>query len=180
MERASAASFARAVAPHLGAAWNLARWLVRDDRDAEDVVQEALLKAFRFWSGFSGQNPRAWLLAVVRNACFTFLARRRTAPVLQLFEEEQKPLPAEEASRAAGPEAELLRAQTGERIAAAVAGLPPEFREAFLLREVEGLSYKEIARAVEAPIGTVMSRLSRARALLRRALAPGRVEEVAS
>lgn len=171
MDRTSAEGFGRAVAPHLGAAWNLARWLVRHDGDAEDVVQEALLRAFRSWPGYAGGNLRAWLLAVVRNACFTFLSRQRGAPATQPLEEEARPLPPSSALAApCGPEAALLRAQTGARIAAAVEALPPEFREAFLLREVEGLSYKEIAEAAAVPIGTVMSRLSRARALLRRAL----------
>jgi RNA polymerase sigma factor (sigma-70 family) len=170
--RASADGFEAAVAPHLGAAYNLARWLLRDERDAEDVVQEALLRAFKGWAGFTGANLRGWLLAVVRNACFTFLERRKHIPVTQPLEDEERSLlvPAGAAKAPEGPEAELLRAQTGEQIAAAVSALPLEFREVFLLREVEGLSYKEIAEVVAVPMGTVMSRLSRARGLLRRAL----------
>jgi RNA polymerase sigma-70 factor (ECF subfamily) len=182
LERTAAEAFERAVAPHLGAVWNLARWLVRDDRDAEDAVQEALLKAFRFWPGFSGGNLRGWLLAVVRNSCFTLLAKRQaaaTGPLEGPHGQEQAQADEAVAVRQPGPEAELLRAETGARIAEALGALPLEFREVFLLREVEGLSYKEIADAAAVPIGTVMSRLSRARALLRRMLAASRPEGVA-
>jgi RNA polymerase sigma-70 factor (ECF subfamily) len=152
----------QAVAPHLGAAFQLARWLTRSESDAADVVQEAWLRAHKFADGFSGGNARGWFLAVVRNTCWSWLQRnRQPAP---------PPPPDDPPAQAPTPEAELLRKIDGAALKSAIEGLSPEFREAFVLRELEGLSYKEIADACDIPMGTVMSRLSRARAELRRRL----------
>ncbi len=165
------AAFEEAVAPHLGAAWNLARWLLRDATDAEDVLQESIARSLSHFEGFRGGNPRAWLLAIVRNTCYRFLEARGKAPAE--FDEEAHvidlPLPE--------PERQLLRSVEAKEINDAVAALQPEFREAFVLRELEGLSYKEIAAVAGIPIGTVMSRLSRARAELQRRLAHERPME---
>ncbi|MGZ6144135.1 MAG: sigma-70 family RNA polymerase sigma factor [Myxococcales bacterium] len=167
-QRASA--FEQAVAPHLPAAYDLCRWLIRDATEAEDALQEACVRAFRFFDGFSGQKPRAWLLAVVRNTCFT---RRKARAALkpEAFDDGTVVhLP-----RHPDPEAALLNSATARSINDAVAALPEDFREVFVLRELEGLSYKEIAEVAQVPIGTVMSRLSRAREALQRALAqPGK------
>jgi len=162
--------FDRVMRPHLRAAYDLARWLIREPADAEDVLQEAVMRAFRHFQTFRGERARSWLLAIVRNSCWSFI-RRRGEPT-EVFDEEQEtaevvPL------QIAQPEAELLRSESGERIRAEVAALRPEFREAFLLREVEGLSYKEIAEVTGVPIGTVMSRLSRARRELQARLGGG-------
>jgi RNA polymerase sigma-70 factor (ECF subfamily) len=150
--------FEQVMLPHLGAAYNLARWLTRDEHDAEDVVQEAYLRALRFFDGFRGGDGRAWLLAVVRNTCLGWMkgARERGLPA---FDE------ATYSARCAelDPGRLALRRAEGERLRAAVDGLPSEFREVIVLRELEGLSYKEIAAATGVPVGTVMSRLARAR-----------------
>ncbi len=153
--------------PHMGAAYNLARWLTRNDHDAEDVVQEAYLRAFRFWESFRGADPRAWLLAIVRNTCFTWLQQNRK-PSLELVDD----MP-ELKSAQASPEALLLANVDAEMLRRAVEELPIEFREAIVLRELEGFSYKEISTITSTPIGTVMSRLARARTRLQKALQGG-------
>jgi RNA polymerase sigma-70 factor (ECF subfamily) len=155
------------VVPHMGAAYNLARWLTRNDHDAEDVVQEAYLRAFRFWESFRGADARAWLLAIVRNTCFTWLQQNRK-PSLELVED----MP-DLKSAQANPEALLLANVDAEMLRRAVEELPLEFREAIVLRELEGFSYKEISSITSAPIGTVMSRLARARTRLQKALQGG-------
>ena len=147
--------------PHLRAAYNFARWLVRNDHDAEDIVQESFLKAFAASSEFRGRDPRVWLLAIVRNTTINLLRKRRTQQTVQWRDEMPEP-----ADTAAGPEAALISESRRTQIRAAIQALPEDFREALILREFEGLSYKEIASVTSAPIGTVMSRLSRARALL--------------
>ena len=151
--------FERKVLPHLDAAYNLARFLMRNDQDAEDVVQEAALRAFRFFDSFRGENNRAWFLSIVRNTSFTVLKRNRPDEANVVFDEELHgaQIPPLEAGVA------LDRAQDRQTIRAAIEQLPPEFREAITLRELEGLSYKEIADIAGAPIGTIMSRLARAR-----------------
>ena len=147
--------------PHLDAAYNLARWLTRNDHDAEDVVQEAYLRAYRSSGGFRGGDGRAWLLAIVRNTCLTWLDRNRPPKPTVLFDEARHG-PAD-APAGTPPDGDALRAALDE--------LPPEYREAVVLRELEGLSYKEVAAVTGVPIGTVMSRLSRGRGLLRQTLA---------
>ena len=152
--------------PHLDAAYNLARWLTRNDHDAQDVVQEAVLRACRFADGLRG-DPRPWLLAIVRNACFTWLKANRPAELALGFDERVGEIPAPEAE---GPEASATRNLERRVLNEAIAALPPQFREVLVLRELEDLSYRDIARIAGAPIGTVMSRLSRARRLLAESL----------
>jgi RNA polymerase sigma-70 factor (ECF subfamily) len=156
------------VVPHLAAVYNLARWLTGNDHDAEDVVQEAYLRAFRFFDGFHGADGRPWILAIVRNACHTWLQQNRQRPRAPEDEmlEVQDTRPNPEALHLAEIDRQLLQN--------AIQELPEEFREAILLRELEGLSYKEIGAITGAPIGTVMSRLARARHRLEKALA-GRI-----
>ena len=174
--RPGRSSFELAVTPHLHAGYQLARWLTKSDHDAQDVVQEAWLRAHRFFDGFAGGNVRAWFLSVVRNACWTWLERNRPTTLasgpaaLEAAERD----PGQQRCGPATPEAELLRKADARALTAAIGALPPEFREAFVLRELEGLSYKEIAAACGIPIGTVMSRLSRAREALRLRLAPAK------
>ena len=159
--------------PHLGAAYNLARWLVRDAHDAQDVVQDAMVRALRHFGGFRGGDARPWLLAIVRNAAFAWLGARR--PHEAVVDDDQLDAAlAGSAGYAAPADPESLaiaRAQRRE-IDAAIAALPIAFREALVLRELEEMSYRDIARITDVPIGTVMSRLSRARALLAAALRP--------
>lgn len=156
------ARFELLIVPHMKAAYNLARWLTRNDHDAEDVVQEAYLRAYRFFGGFQGADGRAWLLAIVRNTCNTWLQQnRRLTPEENLFEAE---------SREPNPEAAVIGNIDRELLRRAIEDLPGDFREAIVLREMEGLSYKEIGAITGVPVGTVMSRLARARARLARAL----------
>jgi RNA polymerase sigma-70 factor (ECF subfamily) len=160
--------FEQAVLPHLEAAYNLARWLTRNEHDAEDVVQEAYVRAFAFFDGFRGEDSRSWLLAVVRNTCYSWLQKHRAhEPAVSLDEKKHAP------SDALNPEYLLLKRATEEELRARVAELPSEFREVIVLRELEGLSYKEIAHVLSVPLGTVMSRLTRARARLRLCLSAG-------
>jgi len=154
--------FAQVALPHLDSAYNLARWLTRDERDAEDVVQEAYLRALRFIDGFHGTDGRAWLLAIVRNTCFSWMEKNRPRN-MQPFDDETLNLPG---APEAGPEACAERAADELALHRAIAALPLGLREVLVLRELEELSYKEIARVADVPIGTVMSRLARARAHL--------------
>jgi RNA polymerase sigma-70 factor (ECF subfamily) len=151
--------FERQVLPHLDAAYNLARFLMRNDQDAEDIVQEASLRAFRFFESFRGENSRAWFLSIVRNTAFTALKRNRMNEETVVFEEELHggQIPALDAGIA------LDRAHDRQTVRAAIEQLPAEFREAITLRELEGMPYKEIADVAGVPIGTIMSRLARAR-----------------
>lgn len=158
--------FEKLIMPHLDAAYNLARWLTRNDADAEDVVQEAYLRAFRFFGGFHGEDARRWLLAVVRNTCYTWLQKNRAHELTTLPDDEMDMIE----SRSDNPETEFLRATERHALQQAIEALPFEFREAIVLRELEGLSYKEIATVINAPVGTVMSRLSRARRQLQKSL----------
>ena len=174
-DRAGSARFEAVVLPHLDAAYNLARWLTRDDHAAEDVVQEAYLRALKFFGSFRGGDGRAWILAIVRNACFDWLKLRRAEDLHDRFEEDIHSPDIDRSAEHAGsavanPETSAARNATAERIGDALESLPAEYREALVLRELEGLSYKEIASIAEVPIGTVMSRLARARKQLRRHL----------
>jgi RNA polymerase sigma-70 factor (ECF subfamily) len=161
--------FEALVLPHLDAAFNLARWLARDAQDADDVVQEAFLRAFDSFDGMRGDNAKPWLLAIVRNTCFSWLARNRPGTEQVVYEEELHALPDAEAD----PALLALRAEDRRHINAAIERLPLEFREVVVLRELEDMSYKEIAVVLAIPIGTVMSRLARARHLLARHLGDG-------
>jgi RNA polymerase sigma-70 factor (ECF subfamily) len=167
------ARFERAVLPHLDAAYNLARHLLRDAHEAEDAVQDACVRALRHFAAYRGDNDRAWLLMIVRRACYTRRERDRIRAFDAPFDDERHspaddPPPAREALERHGERLELRRAL--ER-------LPAPLREVLVLREIEELSYKEISAIVRVPIGTVMSRLSRARERLLRALKPDTVEE---
>jgi RNA polymerase sigma-70 factor (ECF subfamily) len=153
------------------AGYNLARWLLRNDHDAEDVTQEAIVRAFRFFDGFTGDNPRAWLLTVVRNSAYTFLQQNRARELSTEFDEVLHSEQASDGHTSETPEVLVLRSAQQRFLNEAVEALPVEFREVFVLREMEGLSYKEIADMARIPIGTVMSRLSRARRQLRAAVA---------
>lgn len=155
--------------PHLDAAYNLARWLMGNDADAEDVVREACVRALSAMDRFRGGDRRAWLLAIVRNGCYSAFRRRRGLATTSFDETTHQ-----NDDRTPSPERLALEDETARRVQAAVAALSPEFREAIVLREFEGLSYKEIAQVVAVPIGTVMSRLARARAQLQDALCPRR------
>jgi RNA polymerase sigma factor (sigma-70 family) len=151
-------AFDAAVLPHLNAAYNLARWLTRDDQDAQDVVQEACLRAFKYWKSFSGRDCRSWLLAIVRNTYYSWLRQRSVQPELT---DDGEIDDVDDAVR--NPENVLLQNADRQLLKAALEDLPAEFREAIVLREMEGLSYKEIADIASVPIGTIMSRLARAR-----------------
>jgi len=154
--------FEAAVLPHLDSAYDLARWLTRSDAEAEDVVQTACLRALKGFDGFQGANPRAWLFAIVRHAFHDWLRQRsRGHEIADPFDEE---IHTQEAgSQGEGPEARLLRQADGRLLREGFAALPLPLREAMVLREIEGLSYKEIAAVAGIPMGTVMSRLARAR-----------------
>ena len=147
------------------AAYRLALWLVRNEHDAEDVVQEAALRAFRYFRGFSGGNGRAWFLKIVRNACYSWRAQSVRTPT-DVFDEEQHG----SAQSMLDPETLLLHAADASLIENTLGSLPARFRELLVLREIEGLSYQELAEVLDIPIGTVMSGLSRARQAFRGAL----------
>jgi RNA polymerase sigma-70 factor (ECF subfamily) len=158
--------FEEQISPQLKSAYNLARWLTRNHEDAEDVVQEAFLRAFAAFESFRGEDPKPWLLTIVRNTCMTWMKRgRHTAAMIGLDEQLHDP-----SEPSADPEELLLSSCDREQVRKALEQLPSDFREAIVLRELEGLSYKEIAGAVGVPAGTVMSRLSRGRDWLRRIL----------
>ncbi len=158
--------FEAATLPHLGAAYNLARWLLRDAAQAEDVVQEAYLRAFRHFDTLRGSDARPWLLGIVRNACHDCLRRRQREGERVAFDEHSESIEAP----AADPAAQWESRQRVAGVDAALRALPPVFREVIVLRELEEMSYDEIAHVAGIPVGTVMSRLSRARALLRESL----------
>ena len=166
-EPAELASFEQAMLPHLDAAHNLARWLLRNEQDAQDVVQEAYLRAFRSFGGFRGTNGRAWLLTIVRNTSYTLLKKNRAADLTTPFDEEIHASGHESAS----PATLLEHAEDSELIKNAMEELPAEFREILILRHQESLSYNEIGETLKIPIGTVMSRLARARGKLKEYLA---------
>jgi len=158
-EQSQAVRFEEIALPHLSAAYNLARWLVRNDHDAEDVVQEAYLRAFKYFGGYRGGEGRTWLLTIVRNSCYSWLQRNRARELTDSIDETQEDL----ALEFANPELLLLQHADAQMVRAALAELPIEFREVMVMRELEELSYKEIATIADLPIGTVMSRLARGR-----------------
>ena len=160
------ADFEEAVLPHLNAAYNLAHWLTRNDADAEDVVQEAYLRAFKFFGGFHGADGRSWLLAIVRNTSYTWMQHNRS-PELTISLDDDLP---EIESKDLNPEALLLQSADTQMVRQALEDLPLEFREVLVLRELEEMSYKEIASITDLPLGTVMSRLARGRKRLQVAL----------
>ena len=160
-------SFEAVMLPHLDAAHNLAKWLLRNEEDACDVVQEAYLRAFKSFSGFHGSNGRAWLLTIVRNTSYTLLKKNRVIDFTTPFDEEIHVTAHEPAS----PATILEHNEDAKLIKEAMDELPAEFREILVLRHQEGLSYKEIADIAQIPPGTVMSRLARARAKLKEYLA---------
>jgi RNA polymerase sigma-70 factor (ECF subfamily) len=153
------------VLPHLDDAVNLAWWLAGNRTDAEDIVQEAVLRAFKYFDRFSGEKPRPWLLAIVRNTCASWMAKNRPRH-LTLVGDPAEAESARPDHMAPSPEQQSERRELQGEIDRAVAALPPDFREAILLREVQELSYKEIAAVLDVPIGTVMSRIARGRKLL--------------
>ena len=158
--------FEEVVLPHLGAAYNLARWITGNQQDAEDVVQESYLRALKFFGGFRGENGRPWLLTIVRNTCFTWLRQNRFSELNTELDEDihyKERVPE-------NPESILLAAAQSEIVRKAIEELPPEFREVIILREMEDMSYKEIAGIASIPVGTVMSRLARARSRLQELL----------
>ncbi len=155
------------ILPHIDAAYNLARWLAGNDHDAQDVAQEASLRAFRFFGSFRGENARAWLLTIVRNTFYTWLRKNR--PPEKTVDIDDETLDIEDVS--AKVEATGPHFADADAVRRAIAELPVEFREIVILREMEGFSYKEIADLAEVPVGTVMSRLARARKLLQKRFA---------
>ena len=166
--------FEQVVLPHLDAAFNLSRWLLRSRADAEDVAQEALLRAYRFFRGFHGGDARAWLLQIVRNTCYTWLEKNRPVELMTEFDEELHAQPAH------NPESLAIAGDDRERLGRALDTLPPRFREVLVLRELEGCSYKEISAITSIPMGTVMSALARARQRLQRALTSPASQEAPS
>ena len=157
--RVTTASYEEALLPHLDAAYNLARWLTRDERDAEDVVQEACLRALKHFGAFKGGDARPWLLAIVRNTYYTWIQRNRLQETATPFDEEQDT----HISEAPDPEMLLLQETDKQVLRHALSKLPTEFLEVIVLREFEELSYQQIADLTQIPLGTVMSRLARAR-----------------
>jgi len=163
--------FEQLVLPHLDSGVNLARWLLRNRADAEDVLQEAMLRAYRFFESFRGGDARAWLLQIVRNSCYSWLEKNRPAELAVEFDEQLHQRP--------GHNPETLAAQADQRqqLMLALESLPPRAREVLVLRELEECSYKEIAEIAGIPIGTVMSTLSRARERLQQALTRAAAKE---
>jgi RNA polymerase sigma factor (sigma-70 family) len=164
--------FNEVVSPYLDDAFSLARWMTGNPADAEDVVQDACLRAFNGIAGYSGGSKRAWLLAIVRNTALAWLVKNRPKAVvtvddLEAFERDRDPA----ATTADSPEAVYIAKVEAERLEAAIAALPSPYRETIVMREINGASYREIAEITKVPIGTVMSRLARARARLVAALA---------
>jgi RNA polymerase sigma-70 factor (ECF subfamily) len=173
VDQAQRRRFESLVLPHLDAAYNLARWLARNDDDARDIVQEAVLRALRYFDSFRGDNARPWLLQIVRHASFAWLQENRDFAAAPAADEEphapvqDEPLPV------------VVAKDERRRVNAALAALPVHYREVLVLRELEDLSYRDIASVVDVPLGTVMSRLARARQLMRDALSDGQEERIA-
>ena len=163
--------FEAATLIHMDAAYNLARWLLHDSQNAHDVVQEAYLRAFRFFDGLRGENAKPWLLQIVRNECYTWM--RRDGKLDIEFRDDLDAVEAESVEStgiASNPEALMQGKQESQLVNACIGQLPPQFREVLILRELEDMPYQDIARVVGIPAGTVMSRLSRGRAMLKKML----------
>jgi RNA polymerase sigma-70 factor (ECF subfamily) len=158
--------FERLALPHLDAAYNLARWLTHNEHDAQDVVQDAMLRAMRYIGSCRGDDAKAWLLQIVRNTCFDWLKKNRPSERL-FFDDEDEMLDRIPAPGANEPHTIAVRNEDKVRINEAIASLPAAYRDVIVLRELEDLSYADIARIANVPVGTVMSRLARARGLLR-------------
>lgn len=158
------ARFERLVLPHIDAAYNLARWLADNDHDAEDIAQDACLRAFRFVDGCRGADGRAWLLTIVRNTAYSWLKKNRSFAPVSMDDDGFAEIEDQSAAN------RTFRGADTDALRAALQALPPEFREILILRELEGFSYKEIADVAELPVGTVMSRLARARRQLQESL----------
>jgi RNA polymerase sigma factor (sigma-70 family) len=173
-EKDKTARFEQTVLPYMDAAYNLARWLTRNEHDAEDMVQEAYLRAFKFFNAFRGVDGRAWLLTIVRHTGYTWLQRHRGRELATAFDEEQHSGEREDSN----PETLLLQQANQQLLREALEALPVEYREVIVLRELEGLSYKEIAGIADLPLGTVMSRLARARQRLQVWLTERRHQEI--
>lgn len=157
--------------PHLDAAYNLARWLTGTDHDAADVVQEAYLRALKYFDSFKGGSSKAWLLSIVRHASYDWRGRNREVPMGDGASQSDERAPAfGPENEGTDPLSRLIREQERDRVTRAISALPKDSREVVVLREIEDLSYREIADALEVPIGTVMSRLARARETLRKTL----------
>ena len=172
-QQRTSGTFEQVVLPHLDAAYNLARWLLRRDQDAEDVVQEACLRAFNAFGQFHGGEARSWLLTIVRNASYTWLTRNREWAPTASFDEALHDVATDEFNP------QIILQQRGDRDAVkrAIEELPVEFREVLVLREFEGLSYQQLAAVADLPVGTVMSRLARARQRLERLLQANALKE---
>jgi len=171
---AKIARFEATVLPHLDAAYNLARWMTRNATDGDDVAQEAMLRAFRFFDTFRGEDGRVWLMTIVRNTYLTWIRRQMPQQNVAEFDERVHT----DIEAALTPESEFLRQATSEQVRRAIEQLPPEYREVILMRELEQMSYNEIAAVMQSPLGTVMSRISRARSMLRQLIAGQRRAEV--
>lgn len=176
-EQSKVVRFEKVALPHLSAAYNLARWLVHDENEAEDIVQEAYLRAFKFFGTYYGGDARAWLLTIVRNTCYTWLQQNRVLRLADPIDDKIDEL----GPSGSDPETLLLQSVDSQMVRQSLQELPVEFREVVVLREMEGFSYKEIANVVDIPIGTVMSRLKRGRSRLHALLAKrlGKEAEVA-
>jgi RNA polymerase sigma-70 factor (ECF subfamily) len=172
-QNVKAALFERIVTPHLPAAWNLARWLVRDAHDAEDVLQETCLRAFRALEDYRGGEAKSWLLAIVRNLCHDCIRRHRSGKAISVEPEQLETIESESMP----PLEQLEKSSDAQHLRRAIERLPVDYRETLIMREFEGLSYKEIAQVAGVPMGTVMSRLARAREKLVEAMAPDRAQQ---
>ena len=172
-ESGQAEAFEQVMLPHMDAAYNLARWLVRNTHDAEDIVQEAYLRAFKFFGGYQGGDARSWLLKIVRNTSYSYFHKNRTGDLAEEFDEKVHTVTSDQT----GVEEALLQSADSRMLREALDALPVQFREVIVLRELEGMSYKEIAEVTGTPIGTVMSGLARGRAQLRDRLLRARADE---
>ena len=162
------ARFEQTVLPHLDAAYNLARWLTRNDHDAEDVVQEAFMRAMRYFDRMKGNEARPWLLAIVRNTCYSWLEKNRPADLVAVDDLDAFAMDGDAGRSAPGnPEIIVLQSANRKLVNQALEDLPVAYREVIVMREVEDMSYKDIAAVAGIPMGTVMSRLSRAREMLK-------------